>query len=60
MLPMILSRSKSVRLPFFALTGFLLYNERIDLYTAIGAALILAGNLFNIQRRAREPEIATS
>ncbi|RLP23379.1 DMT family transporter [Mesorhizobium sp. YM1C-6-2] len=49
-----------LRLPFFALTGFLLYNERIDLYTAIGAALILAGNLFNIQRRAREPEIATS
>ena len=49
-----------LRLPLSALIGFLLYSEAIDAYTAIGAALILTGNLFNIQRRAREPEIATS
>lgn len=49
-----------LRLPLSALIGFLLYSERIDLFTAVGAALILAGNLFNLQRRAREPELATS
>jgi drug/metabolite transporter (DMT)-like permease len=49
-----------LRLPLSALIGFLLYSERIDAFTAIGAALILAGNLFNLQRRAREPEVATS
>jgi drug/metabolite transporter (DMT)-like permease len=49
-----------LRLPLSALIGFLLYSEQIDLFTAIGATLILAGNLFNLQRRAREPEIATS
>ena len=49
-----------LRLPLSALIGFLLYSERIDTLTAIGAALILTGNLFNMQRRAREPEVATS
>jgi drug/metabolite transporter (DMT)-like permease len=49
-----------LRLPLSALIGFLLYSERIDLFTAVGAALILTGNLFNLQRRAREPEMATS
>jgi drug/metabolite transporter (DMT)-like permease len=49
-----------LRLPLSALIGFLLYSEKIDAFTAIGAALILAGNLFNLQRRAREPEMATS
>jgi drug/metabolite transporter (DMT)-like permease len=49
-----------LRLPLSALIGFMLYSERIDTLTAIGAALILAGNLFNMQRRAREPEVATS
>lgn len=49
-----------LRLPLSALIGFLLYSEQIDIFTAIGAALILTGNLFNLQRRAREPEVATS
>lgn len=49
-----------LRLPLSALIGSLLYSEGIDLFTAIGAALILAGNLFNMPRRAREPELATS
>ncbi len=49
-----------LRLPLAAVIGFLLYSEQIDFYTASGAGLILAGNLFNLRRRAREPEIATS
>jgi drug/metabolite transporter (DMT)-like permease len=49
-----------LRLPLAAVIGFLLYSEQIDIYTAAGAGLILAGNLFNLRRRAREPEIATS
>lgn len=49
-----------LRLPLSALIGFLLYSEQIDVFTAIGAALILTGNLFNLQRQAREPEVATS
>ncbi len=49
-----------LRLPLSALIGFLLYSEQIDTFTAAGAALILAGNLFNIQRNAREPELETS
>ena len=46
------------RVPLSALIGFLLYSERIDLFTAAGAALILFGNLLNLPRRARarEPE----
>ncbi|MEQ1942740.1 DMT family transporter [Mesorhizobium sp. VNQ89] len=49
-----------LRLPLSALIGFLLYSEKIDAFTAVGAVLILAGNLFNLRRRAKEPEIATS
>lgn len=49
-----------LRLPLAALIGFLLYSEQIDVYTAVGAGLILAGNLFNLRRRAKEPEMATS
>jgi drug/metabolite transporter (DMT)-like permease len=52
-----------LRLPLSALIGFLLYSEQIDAFTAIGAALILSGNLFNLQRHAKKPleiEIETS
>jgi drug/metabolite transporter (DMT)-like permease len=49
-----------LRLPLSALIGLLLYSEQIDAFTAMGAALILAGNLFNLQRRARAPELETS
>ena len=46
------------RVPLSALIGFMLYSERIDMFTAAGAALILMGNLLNLPRRARakEPE----
>lgn len=49
-----------LRLPLAALIGFFLYSEQIDIFTGLGAILILTGNLFNLRRRAKEPEIATS
>jgi drug/metabolite transporter (DMT)-like permease len=49
-----------LRLPLAAVIGFLLYSEQLDVYTAIGAGLILAGNLFNLRRKVRESEMATS
>ncbi|AXV18329.1 EamA family transporter (plasmid) [Neorhizobium sp. SOG26] len=39
-----------LRVPLSALLGFLLYSEAIDGVTAVGAALILAGNLFNLRK----------
>ena len=38
-----------LRVPLAALTGWLIYMERIDLLTAAGAALILSGNLLNLK-----------
>jgi drug/metabolite transporter (DMT)-like permease len=38
-----------LRVPLAALTGWLVYAERIDLFTALGAALILGGNLLNLR-----------
>ena len=38
------------RVPLTALTGWLLYAERLDLFTALGVGLILAGNLLNLLR----------
>jgi drug/metabolite transporter (DMT)-like permease len=50
-----------LRLPLSALIGWLLYQERLDLLTAAGAVLILAGNLVNLQRRPPKPaEIVAS
>lgn len=37
-----------LRLPLTALLGWTIYREGIDLYTALGAALILAGNTINL------------
>ncbi|WP_051484162.1 DMT family transporter [Rhizobium sp. CF080] len=39
-----------LRVPLSALLGYLLYAEGIDSFTAVGAGLILAGNLFNLRR----------
>jgi len=41
------------RLPLSALLGWVAYNEGIDIFTVIGAVLILGGNLFNLQRRGK-------
>jgi drug/metabolite transporter (DMT)-like permease len=42
-----------LRVPLAALTGWLVYAERIDLLTAAGAALILGGNLLNLKGAKR-------
>ena len=44
-----------IRLPLSAVLGWLLYNEAIDIYTALGAAFILSGNLLNINRKRQRP-----
>lgn len=38
-----------LRVPLAALTGWLVYGEGLDLFTVLGAALILAGNLLNLK-----------
>lgn len=40
-----------LRVPLTALLGYLLYNENLDTMTAVGATLILCGNLLNLQRK---------
>jgi drug/metabolite transporter (DMT)-like permease len=43
-----------LRVPLTALIGYLLYSETIDVVTALGAVLILLGNLLNL-RPSRTP-----
>jgi drug/metabolite transporter (DMT)-like permease len=38
-----------LRLPLSVIIGWLVYAEMLDVYTALGAALILLGNLFNMR-----------
>jgi len=38
-----------LRVPLTATAGWLIYSERLDLFTVLGAALILAGNLLNLR-----------
>jgi drug/metabolite transporter (DMT)-like permease len=38
-----------LRVPLSAIAGWLLYGERLDAYTVLGAALILGGNLLNLR-----------
>jgi drug/metabolite transporter (DMT)-like permease len=42
-----------LRVPLTAAAGWLIYSERLDLFTVLGAALILTGNLLNL--RAVDP-----
>ena len=42
-----------LRVPLTATVGWLIYSERLDIFTVLGAALILAGNLLNL--RAADP-----
>lgn len=39
-----------LRVPLTALVGWLVYSERLDVFTALGVGLILAGNLLNLLR----------
>jgi drug/metabolite transporter (DMT)-like permease len=38
-----------LRVPLTATAGWLIYAERLDLFTVLGAALILAGNMLNLR-----------
>jgi drug/metabolite transporter (DMT)-like permease len=42
-----------LRVPLTALTGWLVYSEKIDIYVAAGAVLILTGNLLNLKAAKR-------
>ena len=44
-----------LRVPLTAAAGWLLYSERLDLFTVLGAALILTGNLLNLRSTGRSP-----
>ncbi|RJF78693.1 DMT family transporter [Rhodopseudomonas palustris] len=38
-----------LRVPLTATAGWLIYGERLDIYTVLGAVLILTGNLLNLR-----------
>ncbi len=44
-----------LRVPLTATAGWLIYSERLDLFTVLGAVLILTGNLLNLRPGARAP-----
>jgi drug/metabolite transporter (DMT)-like permease len=44
-----------LRVPLTATAGWLIYSERLDLFTVLGAALILTGNLLNLKPNSRVP-----
>jgi drug/metabolite transporter (DMT)-like permease len=44
-----------LRVPLTATAGWLIYGERLDMFTVLGAALILTGNLLNLKTVARLP-----
>jgi len=44
-----------LRVPLTALLGWLLYAEKIDIWLALGAGLILCGNLLNLRKEAGNP-----
>jgi drug/metabolite transporter (DMT)-like permease len=47
-----------LRVPLTATAGWLIYSERLDMFTVLGAVLILTGNLLNL--RARDPVPASA
>jgi drug/metabolite transporter (DMT)-like permease len=44
-----------LRVPLTAAVGWLVYSERLDIFTVFGAALILTGNLLNLKPPAPAP-----
>jgi drug/metabolite transporter (DMT)-like permease len=44
-----------LRVPLTAAAGWLIYSERLDTFTVLGAALILTGNLLNLKAPAPVP-----
>jgi drug/metabolite transporter (DMT)-like permease len=49
-----------LRVPLSATIGWLLYAERLDIYTVLGAVLILTGNLLNLRSTAPVPVSAAT
>ena len=49
-----------LRVPLSAAAGWLIYSERLDAFTLLGAALILAGNLLNLKASYSRPIKAIS
>jgi drug/metabolite transporter (DMT)-like permease len=47
-----------LRVPLTAVAGWLIYKEQLDLLTALGACLILSGNLLNLRKSPPAPAIA--
>ena len=48
------------RLPTIAVVGMLLYNEALDVWVFVGAAVIFAANYLNIASETRKFRVATS
>jgi drug/metabolite transporter (DMT)-like permease len=44
-----------LRVPLTAIAGWLIYSERLDMFTLLGAALILTGNLLNLKASGPVP-----
>jgi drug/metabolite transporter (DMT)-like permease len=44
-----------LRVPLTAVAGWLIYSERLDVFTVLGAALILSGNLLNLKPSGPAP-----
>jgi drug/metabolite transporter (DMT)-like permease len=44
-----------LRVPLTATVGWLVYAEKLDLFTVLGAVLILTGNLLNLRPGAPVP-----
>ncbi|MGB9172700.1 MAG: EamA/RhaT family transporter, partial [Bradyrhizobium sp.] len=44
-----------LRVPLTAAAGWMIYGERMDVFTVLGAMLILTGNLLNLKSPAPRP-----
>jgi drug/metabolite transporter (DMT)-like permease len=44
-----------LRVPLTAAAGWLIYSERLDIFTVLGAVLILTGNLLNLRPNPPQP-----
>jgi drug/metabolite transporter (DMT)-like permease len=44
-----------LRVPLTAMVGWLIYAEKLDIFTVLGAVLILAGNLLNLRPTSPAP-----
>ena len=48
-----------LRVPLTATAGWLIYSERLDMFTVLGAGLILIGNLLNLRNPSPASAAAT-